>query len=159
WLDAAGHRGARGAQRRHGRRGVGVHRLGSPTSRVGCRLNRLAAVVSSLLAPTFTGTGHDGAQLLFTVKLESQPQRMRVTYTDLKGRAFFTRSVDFADDGERPVAYAFTNTALGQSGKLTATATELVVELTEKDGKTKTAREPLPERYAVGPSVNRLVER
>jgi hypothetical protein len=116
---------------------------------------------------TVSGTAYEGEHLalvdsttpLYTlsVTIERGPvvDRMAVVDFDRSGRTFFTQTVDF--DGASPKAYTFSNSVANQSGKLTVTPTELVMELTE-GGKTKVSREARPVLFAVGPSITRLLE-
>src|SRR5262249_14001522 len=74
---------------------------------------------------------------------------------DSKGRSFCTQTVDF--NGGSPTAYTFSNPIANQTGKLTVTTTEIVMEFTE-GGRTRVSREARPALFAVGPSITRLVE-
>src|SRR5262249_16413258 len=117
---------------------------------------------------TRSGKAYEGEHLsgsgfpapLYSISLVTERgagiDRLRTINSDRQGRQFFTQTVDF--DGEVPKAYTFSNTVAKQEGKLSVTATELIMELTA-DGKTKTAREARPTLFAVGPSIGRIVER
>jgi hypothetical protein len=116
---------------------------------------------------TVSGKAYEGEHLalvdsstpLYTlsVTIEKSPgvDRMQVVDFDRSGANFFTQTIDF--DGASPKGYAFSNSVANQTGKLTVSSTELVMELTE-GGKTKVSREARPTLFAVGPSVTRLVE-
>jgi hypothetical protein len=121
----------------------------------------------SVRTQTRSGKAYEGEHLsgsnwpapLYFVSLVTEKgpgvDRLRTSSTDPRGRSFFSQTVDF--DGDSPKAYAFSNSVVGQEGKLTVTPSELAMELTEH-GRTRTAREPRPPLFAVGPSINRLVE-
>jgi hypothetical protein len=130
--------------------------------------SRVRAEGSRVETQTRSGKVYDGEYLsgssfpeaLYSISLVTETgngvDRLRSFNTDRRGRQFFVQTVDF--DGATPKAYTFSNVAAKQDGKLTVTATELIMELTE-DGKTKTAREARPPLFAVGPSISRIVER
>jgi hypothetical protein len=116
---------------------------------------------------TVSGKAYEGEHLalvdssppLYTLSLTTEKSpgvdRMRVVDFDSKGRSFCTQTVDF--DGGSPKAYTFSNPIANQTGKLTVTPTEIVMEFTE-GGRTRVSREARPALFAVGPSITRLVE-
>src|SRR5262245_30664390 len=128
----------------------------------------LSTEVSAMEAHTVSGKAYEGEHLtdydslvpLFSVSrvTEKGPgiDRMRVTNTDGRGRQFFIQTIDF--DGDSPRAYSFSNSASQQTGTLSVTPKELVMELTQ-GGKTSTVRLPRPALFAVGPSISRIIER
>jgi hypothetical protein len=100
----------------------------------------------------------DSATPLYTLSVTTQKgagvDRIQIIDFD-HGRTFFTQTIDF--DGTSPKSYAFSNSVAKQTGKLTVTPTQLVMELTDH-GETKVEREARPALFAVGPSIMRLVE-
>jgi hypothetical protein len=116
---------------------------------------------------TVSGKAYEGEHLalvdsstpLYTLSVTTEKSpgvdRMQVVDFDRNGRSFFTQTVNF--DGASPKAYTFSNSVANQTGKLTVTPTEIVMELTE-GGKTKVSREARPALFAVGPSITRLIE-
>jgi hypothetical protein len=123
---------------------------------------------SSIETRTRSGKAYEGEHLsgsafpepLYSISLVTERgagvDRLRLVNTDRRGRPFFTQTVEL--EGESPKAYVFANSAAQQTGKLSVTSTELVMELTE-GGKTKTVRQARPARFAVGPSISRILER
>jgi hypothetical protein len=116
---------------------------------------------------TVAGMAYEGEHLalvdsstpLYTLSLTTERSagvdRMQVVDRDRSGRGFCTQTVDFA--GGSPKGYTFSNPGANQTGRLTVTPTEIVMEFTE-GGRTRVAREARPALFAVGPSVTRLVE-
>jgi len=114
-----------------------------------------------------SGSVYDGEHLfggtwpapLYAVRLEVTESpgidHLRAVSLDQSGRVFLVQTVDF--DGGVPRLFSLSNVALNQTGALTVTGSELVMEFTE-NGTMKTAREPRPALFAVGPSVSRLIE-
>ena len=121
----------------------------------------------SVVSQLVSGSVYDGEHLfggtwptpLYAVRLEVAKgpgiDHLRAVNIDQSGRVFLEQTVDF--DGGVPRSFSLSSAALNQTGSLTVTASELVMEFTEK-GTTRTAREPRPALFAVGPSVNRLIE-
>src|SRR5262245_26378829 len=126
-----------------------------------------APAEDAMTTQTRTGTAYEGEHLAladhpaplysvaFTTEKGAGVDRVRTVNTDRSGHPFFTQTVDF--DGDSPEAYTFSNLAAKQEGKLTVTPKELIMEFTE-GSKTRTARESRPARFAVGPSISRIVE-
>jgi hypothetical protein len=127
----------------------------------------LAEAQESSTVRTISGKAYEGEHLSFvdasdplytlSVTTMKSPGVDRVLIHDLDqgGRSFAAQTIDF--DGVSPKSYAFSNSVAQQSGKLSVTPTELVMEFTE-GGKTSVAREARPALFAVGPSIARLVE-
>jgi hypothetical protein len=121
---------------------------------------------SAVRTQTMSGKAYEGEHLsgarwpepIYSVSLVTEKgpglDRLRVVDTDPSGRQFSTQTVDF--DGDSPKAYVFSNVASNQAGRLSVTPNELIIEFTE-GGTTKTAREPRPPLFAVGPSIGRIV--
>jgi hypothetical protein len=116
---------------------------------------------------TFLGKVYEGERLsdntlpepiysvLFTAEKGPGLDQIRVTDYDRQNNAFHDQTVDF--DGDNPKAFSFYNNALDQKGTVTVTSTEILMEFTQK-GQTRSTRQPRPPVFAMGPSVNRLIE-